>query len=156
VVLAAGIRDEHGRDVVTTLDSRIADPADGVVVTGARPDGAPWSPQDGAARLAWLRWHDPAQQVAVGYALLDAEPVRVTLEDVTRSRRVVRASNPDTAVTKRVFTAAVEHGRKPRKLAYAIVPGATERRLAEYGKGGPLTVLANDERVQAVRHSRLG
>jgi len=156
VVLAAGIRDEHGRAVVTTLDSRIAAPGDGVVVTGARPDGGPWSLQDGAASLAWLRWHNPGQGVAVGYAVLDAEPVRVTLEDVTRSRRTVRTSNPDTAVTKRVFTAAVEHSDEPSSLAYAIVPGATEAQLAGYGPEGPLVVLANDERAQAVRHSGLG
>jgi len=156
VVLTAGIRDEHGRAVVTTLDSRIAAPGDGVVVTGARSDGGPWSPQDGAASLAWLRWGNPGQGVAVGYAVLDSEPVRVTLEDVTRSRRTVRTSNPDTAVTKRVFTAAVEHAAQPSSLAYAIVPGATEARLAGYGTEGPLVVLANDERAQAVRHTGLG
>lgn len=155
VVLAAGIHDEHGRDVVTTLDSRIAASGDGVVVTGARPDGSAWSPDDGAAPLAWLRWDNPGQGVAVGYAVLDAEPVRVTLEDVTRSRRVIRKSNPDTAVTKRVFTAAVEHASEPAALAYAIVPGATPERLAAYGDDGPITLLANDERVQAVRHSGL-
>ncbi|MCK9795965.1 polysaccharide lyase beta-sandwich domain-containing protein [Isoptericola sp. 4D.3] len=156
VVLAAGIHDPHGRGVVTSLDSRIAAPGDGVVVTGRRADGSPWSPGDGAARLDRLRWDNPGQGVAVGYVVLDSEPLRVTLEDVTRSRRVVRASNPDTAVTKRVFTAAVEHGAGPSTLAYAIVPGATERRLAAYGQGGPLAVLANDERVQAVRHHGLG
>ncbi|MFE5291824.1 polysaccharide lyase family 8 super-sandwich domain-containing protein [Isoptericola sp. NPDC056618] len=156
VVLAAGIRDEHGRAVVTTLDSRIAAPGDGVVVTGARTDGGPWSPSDGAATLAWLRWDNPGQGVAVGYAVLDSEPVRVTLEDVTRSRRTVRTSNPDTAVTKRVFTAAVEHAAQPSPIAYAIVPGATAEQLAGYGRRGPLDVLANDERVQAVRHSGLG
>lgn len=156
VVLAAGIGDLHGRDVVTTLDSRIAAPGDGVVVTGRRADGSPWSPEDGAARLDWLRWDNPGQGVAVGYALLDSEPVHVTLEDVTRSRRVVRASNPNTAVTKRVFTAAVEHGQHPATLAYAIVPGATEAQLAAYGSEGPLVVLANDERVQAVWHHGLG
>ncbi|WP_430594352.1 polysaccharide lyase family 8 super-sandwich domain-containing protein [Isoptericola sp. QY 916] len=160
VVLAAGIHDRHGRDVVTTLDSRIAAPGDAVVVTGRRRDGRPWtpdgSPDDGAVRLDWLRWDNPGQGVAVGYAMLDAEPVTVTLEDVSRSRRVVRATNPDTAVTKRVFTAAVEHGRRRSTLAYAIVPGATEERLADYGRRGPLAVLANDERVQAVRHSGLG
>ncbi|MFE7407421.1 polysaccharide lyase family 8 super-sandwich domain-containing protein [Isoptericola sp. NPDC057559] len=156
VVLAAGIHDEHGRDVVTTLDSRIAAPGDGVVVTGRRRDGRPWTPDGRPARLDWLRWDNPGQGVAVGYALLDAEPVTVTLEDVTRSRRVVRTTNPDTAATKRVFTAAVEHGRRRSALAYAIVPGATAQHLAAYGRGGPIAVLANDERVQAVRHSGLG
>lgn len=160
VVLAAGIGDPHGREVVTTLDSRIAAPDDGVVVTGGRRGGHPWSlkagsPAVGAERLDWLRWDNPGQGVAVGYALLDSEPVHVTLEDVTRSHRVIRQSNPDTAATKRVFTAAVEHRRRRAELAYAIVPGATDKQLAAYGRRGPLAVLANDERVQAVRHSGL-
>ncbi|ACQ78439.1 polysaccharide lyase 8 alpha-helical [Beutenbergia cavernae DSM 12333] len=156
VVLAADVHDPHRRDVVTTLDSRIAAPGDGVVVTGARRGGRAWSPDDGPERLEWLRWENPAQGVVVGYALLDAGPVAVTLEDVTRSRRVIRVSNPDTAATKRVFTASVAHPRRGRsELAYAIVPGGSAEQLAAYQRG-PVQVLRNDGRIQAVRHSGLG
>jgi hyaluronate lyase len=40
-------------------------------------------------------------------------------------------------------------------MAHAIVPNASARRLASYA-GGPLAVLANTVRAQAVKHTRLG
>ncbi|MFE0763725.1 polysaccharide lyase family 8 super-sandwich domain-containing protein [Streptomyces smyrnaeus] len=88
----------------------------------------------------------------------DRHPVTVGLETVTRSRRVVRTANPDTAVTRQVFHTAFRQdaGTEPRSLAYALVPHATERALRGYGAdGGPLSVLANTTRLQAVRHTGL-
>ena len=143
VVLAAGVSDPAGRDVVTTVDSRIAAPPDEVVLTGGRP---------GTSRLRWLRYANTTERTAVGYVFPGAPEVTVELGNVTRSRRVVRASNPDTPVTKNVFTVSIEG---TGELAYALVPNATDERLRAYA-GGPLSVLANNTRLQAVKHRRLG
>ncbi|AZM47040.1 silent information regulator protein Sir2 [Streptomyces sp. WAC 06738] len=156
VVLAAGVGDPAGRTVTTTVDARTADPSADVAVTGARGDGRAWE-GPGTAQLSWLRYADAAEGTAVGYVFLDAPRVRVGLEDVTRSRRVVRTGNPDTAVTRTVFSATVDH--EPRhglaRLAYALVPHASAAQLDAYRRGGPLTVTANSPRLQAVRHSGL-
>nr|WSX74655.1 polysaccharide lyase beta-sandwich domain-containing protein [Streptomyces sp. NBC_00899] len=158
VVLAAGVGDSAGRAVITTADARIAGAADPVDLTGEVRGGAPWS-GTGTAPLAWLRYADPAQGTAVGYVLLDPHQVRptVALDTVTRSRRAVRLTNPDTPVTKQVFTLAFhqEPGAPHTALAYAIVPGATESALRGYARG-PLTVLANSADVQAVSHRGIG
>jgi hyaluronate lyase len=156
VVLAAGVGDSAGRAVTTTIDTRIAGAADSVTLTARRRDRRPWS-GPGTAELAWLRYANDSQAIAVGYAFLQPRPVTVTLETVTRSRRVVRASNPDTAVSKKVFGALVEQaaGAPHTSLAYALVPHATERQLDGYARG-PVSVLANTTAVQAIRHARLG
>ncbi|GAA2209647.1 polysaccharide lyase 8 family protein [Nonomuraea monospora] len=149
VVLAAGVSGQGGRDVVTTVDSRIAAPADAVTLTGERWDGQAWQPGTSAPR--WLRYANGTRGTAVGYAFLTSQPVTAGLETVTRSRRAVRTSNPDTPITKNVFTAAIGTSA----FAYALVPNATEADLRAY-RGGPLTVLANDRHVQAVKHKALG
>lgn len=156
VVLAAGVGDPAGRPVASTFDTRIAAPETPLALTGELRGGAPWE-GPGTAPLAWLRWADPAEGTAVGYALLSGPPVTVRLDTVTRSRRAVRLTNPDTPVTKQVFTLGVDQraGGPPVSFAYALVPGATARRLRSYADG-PLTVLANTTRLQAVRHARLG
>ncbi|MGW6510775.1 polysaccharide lyase family 8 super-sandwich domain-containing protein [Streptomyces niveus] len=176
VVLAAGVGDPAGRAVTTTLDSRIAAASDTVTVTGRLRDGADWPGGDGGSGTApgpvdWLRYADAGQGVSVGYVFLDGggggdqgrvpRPT-VTLDTVTRSRRVVRTSNPDTPVTKRVFSLSVDQPAGARRLstAHALVPNATERQLAAYERygrygRGPLTVVANTTRVQAVEHRGL-
>ncbi|MDT0343564.1 polysaccharide lyase family 8 super-sandwich domain-containing protein [Streptomyces litchfieldiae] len=152
VVLAAGVGDPAGRAVVTTIDTRIADPSDDIDVTGELRDGTAWS-GTGTAPLAWLRYANAAQGTAVGYVLLDGPRPTVALDTVTRSRRVVRAANPDTPVSKKVFSLSVE--RPAAALAHALVPHATEERLRTYADG-PVSVLANGVRLQAVRHTGLG
>jgi hyaluronate lyase len=94
---------------------------------------------------------------AVGYLFLDAPPVSVTLERVTRSRRVVRTANPDTPVTRSVFGVTVHGaaGARPARLAYALVPNATDDWLRAH-RHGRIEVLANSPRLQAVTHSGLG
>jgi hyaluronate lyase len=147
VVLAAGIGDPAGRAVVTTVDSRIAAPADEVTLTGARRDGRSWSGA-GTGELAWLRYANRTEGTSVGYVFLDRQRVTVDLAAVTRSQRVVRTSNPDTAVTKNVFGVTAAPQRD--SLAYALVPNAA---------GRPKTrarVLANNRGFQAVTHADLG
>lgn len=156
VVLAAGVSGQSGRAAVTTVDSRIAAPGDAVELTGETWDGGTW--QAGATTPPrWLRYANGTRRTAVGYAFLTRQPVAAGLETVTRSRRAVRTANPDTSVTKNVFTASVTHpatGDVPA-LAYALVPNATETRLRGYADG-PLAVLANSRHVQAIRHKTLG
>ncbi|ARQ72015.1 polysaccharide lyase family 8 super-sandwich domain-containing protein [Streptomyces marincola] len=156
VVLSAGVGDDAGRAVTTTVDTRIADPGAAVSVTGRLRDGARWTGA-GTAPLAWLRYADASRGTSVGYVFLAGPPPTVERETVARSRRVVRLSNPDTVVTKQVFALSVTGaaGAPAASMAWALVPGASERRLAAYARG-PLSVVANDTGLQAVRHAGLG
>ncbi|GAA4525584.1 polysaccharide lyase family 8 super-sandwich domain-containing protein [Nonomuraea ferruginea] len=156
VVLVAGVAGQGGRAAVTTVDSRIAAPGDAVAVTGERWQGGAWQAGD-TTPPRWLRYANGTRGTAVGYAFLTRQPVTAGLETVTRSRRVVRTSNPDTSVTKNVFTASVTHpaGGQVPELAYALVPGATEAGLRGYARG-TVRVLANDRHVQAIEHKGLG
>ncbi|AEM84822.1 polysaccharide lyase family 8 super-sandwich domain-containing protein [Streptomyces violaceusniger] len=155
VVLAAGVGDAAGRAVTTTLDTRIAAPSDTLALTGRLRGGAPWS-GTGTAPLAWLRYANATRAASVGYVFLDGPPPTVTLDTVTRSRRAVRLANPDLPVTKQLFAVTVERpaGAPHTSMAYALVPGATERQLGTYARR-PLTVLANTTRLQAVAHRGL-
>ncbi|NUR71982.1 MAG: silent information regulator protein Sir2 [Hamadaea sp.] len=141
VVLAAGVRDS-GRAVTTTFDSRIAGSSDVVSLTeGDR----------------WLRYANDTQHTAIGYRFLAGTRPTPSNASVTASRRVVRTGNPDTKVTKQVFTLAVTEpaGSPDAAYAYAIVPNATAEALAAY-EDCRLTILANTPQTQAVKHSGLG
>ncbi|MFB9633824.1 polysaccharide lyase family 8 super-sandwich domain-containing protein [Streptomyces spiralis] len=155
VVLAAGVGDAAGRPVTTTIDSRIAGPSDVVTLTGELRNGRAWS-GPGTAPLAWLRYADAGQGTAVGYVFLDEQQPTVALDAVSRSRRIVRASNPDTVVSKQVFSVSVEQaaGAPSTSMAYALVPNASERRLRSYAHG-PVSVLVNTPGIQAVQHAGL-
>ncbi|QPP08332.1 silent information regulator protein Sir2 [Streptomyces bathyalis] len=162
VVLASGVHDPAGRAVTTTVDSRIAAESDAVSLTGCLRDATRWR-GPGTAPLAWLRYANADEKTAVGYVFLDSPDVprgprpTVTLDTVSRSRRDVNAANPDTRITKQVFSVVFEQppGAPTTTLACALVPGATERQLRRYAHG-PLRVLANTPDVQAIGHARLG
>lgn len=146
VVLAAGVGDAT-RAVTTTLDTRIAGATDPVKITGLRRDGQNWT---GTGDPRWLRYANGA--VSVGYYFLQPTELSADLQTVTRSRRVVRTSNSDTAVTKQVFalTVAQPAGAK-RALAYALVPNATDSALKSY-QHGRIVTLSNTVKMQAIQH----
>lgn len=152
VVLAAGIGDQEERTVTTTIDTRLATPTDAVQLTGVLRNGGAWS-GTGSADLSWLRYANTTVGTSVGYYFLQPSQVTVGLEQVTRSRRVVRASNPDTAVSKQVFSLTHETRRRS-SLAYALVPNATEASLRSY-RYGRLLLLSNTPRLQAIQHPAL-
>ncbi|MFD9500018.1 polysaccharide lyase family 8 super-sandwich domain-containing protein [Streptomyces sp. NPDC060035] len=156
VVLAAGVAGLSERAVTTTVDSRIAAPSAPVTLTGSLRDGTHWH-GTGTAPLAWLRYADAEQKTAVGYVFLSGPRPAVALDTVTRSRRLVRLANPDTPVAKQVFTLSYEQAAdgRPASMAHALVPNASDRQLAAYAHG-PLSVLANTVRLQAVTHTHLG
>lgn len=152
VVLAAGVGDSADREVTTSLDARLAAVGDAVTLTGVLRNGRAWS-GTGNADLSWLRYANTTTGSSLGYYFLQPSPVVVGLEQVTRSRRVVRTANPDTAVTKNVFT-LTHKTTKRAALAYALVPHATESQLQSY-RHGRVLVLANTPRLQAIHHSGL-
>jgi hyaluronate lyase len=156
LVLSAGVTGLGGRAVTTTVDSRIAAPSAPVALTGGLRDGSPWK-RAGTAPPAWLRYADEGQKTAVGYVFLSGPPPVVALDAVTRSRRLVRLANADTAVTKQVFTLSYEQaaGEPPASMAHALVPNASAQQLASYAHG-PLSVLSNTVRLQATSHTQLG
>ncbi|WP_328330837.1 polysaccharide lyase beta-sandwich domain-containing protein [Kribbella sp. NBC_00382] len=153
VVLAAGVGDAAGRAVTTSLDARLAAPTDAVQLTGVLRNGRPWS-GPGQADLAWLRYANGS--TSLGYYFLQPTPVTAGLEQVTRSRRVIRTANPDTQVSKQVFTLTHETTHQTTRrasLAYALIPHATEATLRSYR--GRLHLLSNTPRLQAIHHPTL-
>lgn len=159
VVLVAGVTDLHGRDVLTTIDSRIAATTDDVSVTGSLRGGASFVGPGSASNPRWLQYANATRKTVVGYVFFADAAVDVGLQDVQRSRQLVRASNPNTIVSKNVFSLSVAHAaaESPGALAYAIVPGGGVDALERYDGSttGPV-ILANSTDLQAVRHPQLG
>lgn len=156
VVLTSGAGDPAGRAVTTTVDSRISDPSEPITLTGELLGGKPWS-GTGTAPLAWLRYANATQHAAVGYVLLDGPQPTVTLGTTTHSRRIVRQTNPAAPVTKNVFSIFIEQKAATplTTMAHVLVPNASERQMKSYYGGGPLSILVNTTRVQAVEHTGL-
>lgn len=158
VALAAGITDEMStgakRSLTTTLDTRLAATGDDVTITGKLRSGAEVKTGEDQD-VAWLHWSNASNSTGVGYVMLDSSKVDVVNEERSGSQRDVRQANPDTKITKQVFSLTRRHpaGRK-ESLAWAIVPNATAAELPDWSTR--LKVLANTADVQAVEHRRLG
>ncbi|MFE0690227.1 polysaccharide lyase family 8 super-sandwich domain-containing protein [Streptomyces xiamenensis] len=139
VILTAGITDPTGRPLTTTLDTRITDPSTPLTLT----EGPNWL-------------HCTGPDFSLGYVFLTNTTPTARLTTVTNSRRLIRTANPDTPITKQIFTLLQEHPPTPHphSLAYALLPNATRAQLASYGNS-PLTLLSNTPHLQAVEHRGL-
>lgn len=157
VVLASGITDEHDRPTITTVDSRISNPADELSIVGEARDGTAVTGAGPVKDLAWLRTANATRGTSIGYVFLTDNDIDVRIEQVERSQRYVRTANKDTTVAKTVFDLSQTRGAGAAAgaMAYAIVPGADDGMLTGYGESGPEVVQLDDD-VHAVRHAGIG
>ena len=152
-------RRRAGRAVTTTVDTpdrrarRRRSPSPG----GLR-DGAPW-PGTGTAPLGLAavrrRRRRAPRSATSSWTRRQARPRRRARHGDPQPPRSSALSNPDTPVTKQVFSLSVDQaaGAPPASMAYALVPNATGAAAARRTPDGPLSVLANTTAVQAVAHT---
>ena len=91
----------------------------------------------------------------VGYVFLENTDVVVSNSVQTNNPSLWdEAKKNETPAT---FTAYLDHGLKPSNdsYAYIVVPNTTAGADSQYAGNTPVTVIANNEKVQAVRHDGL-
>ena len=91
----------------------------------------------------------------VGYVFLENTDVVVSNSVQTNNPSLWdEAKKNETPAT---FTAYLDHGLKPNNdsYAYIVVPNTTAGAVSQYAGNTPVTVIANNEKVQAVRHDGL-
>ena len=91
----------------------------------------------------------------VGYVFLENTDIVVSNSVQTNNPSLWdEAKKNETPAT---FTAYLDHGLKPSNdsYAYIVVPNTTAGAVSQYAGNTPVTVIANNEKVQAVRHDGL-
>ena len=91
----------------------------------------------------------------VGYVFLENTDVVVSNSVQTNNPSLWdEAKKNETPAT---FTAYLDHGLKPSNdsYAYIVLPNTTAGAVSQYAGNTPVTVIANNEKVQAVRHDGL-
>ncbi len=150
VCLGAGIRDNSGGPVITTLNQSFLTGE----VTVSR-SGNPSRIERGSRVLDGVRW---VHQDSTAYIF--PEPARVHLENETRTGawwdiNHVHSKDP---VSREVFTLWLDHGTTPADAGYAyiVAPGLGLRETERYAAASPVRILANERAVQAVQHRSAG
>lgn len=155
VSLGAGISSNHEQAIHTTVNQTKSGgdvTVDGAVVA----DGT-----DNAAFAAHYVYNN-----CIGYVFPDETPVHVSnLNQYDKNYPYVwgtgyaqdgtDANRKDNGVG--TFSLWIDHGVKPASASYAyiVVPGKTQAEVAAYSQSNPITIVANTDKVQAVRHEGL-
>lgn len=145
VALGAGVSGVTD-DPVTTSINQCRLTSDVLLLHGARVatlDATQWRGDE----LLGV-YHD-----GVGYYLLESQDIVVSAAPQSGTWTSIEESTPDTGiVTQDVFSLWIEHGARPSEGAYAyrVVPALPASDFATYNATSPITVLANDAKVQAL------
>lgn len=149
VCLGAGITCDSDKPIITTLNQCLLRGDVSVCEKGQtrkleRGETALQGP-------AWV-YHDQ-----VGYFFPAAAQVRVRSGSQTGSWHLIASEDPDRPVEKDVFSLWIEHGSRTDngKYAYIVGPGMPLTLAAAESRQGAVEVLANESRLQAVRHAGL-
>ena len=159
VLLGSGIKDQLGREVISTIDNRMFDSSETSSITGATYDNNELiNPANGQYELKWLNFKTDVEASKVGYYFPEASSINVSTNTVTESLRKIRTPNPDTNITENFFTLGLDHGTNPQnaKYAYVILPNFNDEETEKYANNPGVNILSNTEDVHAVEHVTLG
>ena len=155
VCLGAGIRCTQGRFIETVVENRIIDReiTDILRVDGRIPEhnglceGVEYIHLKGRAPCSDIGYYFPKQQL-----------LEVSAESRTDSwKSINHNSGSDKAVTNKFVNIVLYHGIDPvdARYEFVLLPGKTPEEVARYAAQPPIVVIANTDRVQAVRHQGL-
>lgn len=157
VALGAGIYSNSKDPIHTTINQTKADAP--VTSAGQVPLGTNGQAVTGRwaynNKIGYVFFKDTQFQVSN----LDHETLNLpTLWKGIYSQFSIDNLIPDgTYTTEDTFSLWIDHGVNPQGASYAyiVVPNTTAAETERYAQNIPITVLANNERVQAVRHETL-
>lgn len=151
VCLGAGIQSDAPYPVTTTLNQALLR---GEVLVHA--EGETQTLANGTHELKGVRWllHD-----SIAYLFPTPASVQVRNSIATGRWRDInhQVRESDALVQKKLFTAWVNHGSKPKNegYAYIVAIGRNKAALNAYSKNPDVVILANTAALQAVQHKRM-
>lgn len=143
VALGSGIKSTEGVNIHTTLNQCVAND---VIVGG---QSVAKGTKEKTYNTNWL------YNGKVGYVFLENSDVVVSNSVQTDNPSLWNEEKKNE--TPATFMAYLDHGLKPNNdnYAYIVVPNTTADAVSQYAGNAPITVVANNEKVQAVRHNGL-
>ena len=157
VALGAGISANHENNIHTTMNqTKAADVSvNGEVVANDTDDKVYQADYVYNNKIGYVF----PQQTEVHVSHLDQSEKQYPSVWGTGYRQFGEQLNPDEVpeFTEDVFSLWIDHGIQPQDSSYAyiVVPNATETEVAAYSESNPITIVANTDKVQAVRHEEL-
>ena len=154
VCLGSGICSGDSRPIETVVENRLlhggGDTA--LTVNGARKTGA-LGGSEAMREVTWAHLAGPTEGADIGYFF----PVSVRLYGLREARSGVWNETTKT-VSRNYLTLWLSHGTNPAgaTYAYVLLPGYSAARVSDYAKHPRVEILANTDRIQAVRVDSLG
>ena len=141
------------------FDDSIAFLTNSITASGANPVETivnQWPLMNATAQVT--RGSDWATLEGVGYWFPESTDVRITRTSRTGTWAALGGNTDATPKTHPFVTLAFEHGTAPMNASaeYVIVPDVTSTQMRAWAAARPLMILANNDRVSAVRDTRNG
>jgi hyaluronate lyase len=159
VCLGAGITSTDGRPIETIVENRKLNSSGNNPFTVNSEDKSTvlgWT--ESLTNVAWAHLAGSLPGSDMGYYFPQPSALKALREARTGSWADVTQGGSSTPVTRNYLRLGFEHGSSPTNATYqyVILPGRSARRSGQYAEAPQVTVIANDNNVQAVSETTLG
>jgi len=154
VCLGSDIRSTDSRPIETVVENRLLHGGgdDTLMVDGVPRTGA-LGGSEAIRGVTWAHLAGQAEGADIGYYF----PAPVTLHELREARSGVWNETTKT-VSRNYLTLWLSHGTNPAgaTYSYVLLPGYSAAQVSDYARHPRVEVLANSDRIQAVRVGSLG
>lgn len=158
VALGADLRSSNAPGVETIVENRMIrhDGSNAFVINGEEmPVELGWEHQE--SQVLWAHLEGNVENTDIGYVFPEGSEVHFKRIARTGSWRDVTSNGSEEAVTRNYLQIIIDHGAQPdgETYQYVLLPLQSAEQTARYAQSPDIEVLANNERVQAVKEHTL-
>lgn len=158
VLLGTGISSTEGREIETIIENRkIKDDAANKVTVDGKVVASELGKEE-TVSANWAHLEGNVDGSDIGYYFPSKQKVNVKKVSNTGSWADVKKGGKTDEVTKNYVEMWFSHGVNPSDATYeyVLLPGKSAKDTEKYAKKSEVEILANTEKIQAVKESNLG
>lgn len=158
VALGSDIQSSDGRPIETIVENRkLLDSGDNALYVDKEkmPSELGWTAEKEGVKWAHLSGNVKGSDI--GYYFPETADVNFQREARTGSWKEINTTGSDQRITRNYLKMDINHGVNPNNgsYSYVLLPNQSKEETAKYSENPDIKVLANNEKVQAVKEKNL-
>jgi hyaluronate lyase len=158
IALGSDIKSTDGRPIETIVENRkLLDNGNNALYVDNQKMSSKLGWTEEKEGVKWAHLSGNAKGSDIGYYFPETADVKFQREARTGSWKEINTTGSDQLITRNYMKMVINHGVNPSNgsYSYVLLPNKSKEETAKYSENPDIKVLANNEKVQAVKEKKL-
>ena len=158
IALGSDIQSSDGRPIETIVENRkLLDSGNNALYVDHQKMSSNLGLTEEKDSVKWAHLNGNVKGSDIGYYFPDTTDVNFQREARTGSWKEINTTGSEQLITRNYMKMSINHGVNPSNgsYSYVLLPNKSKEETAKYSENPDIKILANNEKVQAVKEQKL-